>query len=120
MSAAFDVDDVPASAFETVARKFLTRTFDPEFFAALFTASAWLIRKGAELMHPAMGSSEGMTAAMGAAAQILEHAGQPVEMGGILQAVILRKALQVVWREVQQFDWAAMILNLLVQEPAVQ
>jgi hypothetical protein len=115
MSAVFDVDDVPVAAFETVAKGFITRKFDTEFFAALFTASSWLIRKANELRHPQMGASEGMTAAMGAACQILEAAGEPVEMAGPLQSLVLKKAIEVVWREVQKFDWATLISNLFTQ-----
>ena len=119
MSAAFDLDDVPAGEFETIARKFIARQFDAEFFAALFVVSAWLIKKGSSLVHPEMGSTEGMTAASGAAAQILESAGEPVEMNGLLQGILLKKAIEIVWREVQQFDWATLISisNLLAATP---
>ena len=120
MSALFDavIESTPAVTWEVLAEKFVQQDFvDPEFACAAFSAASYVTAQGAKMVHPEMGSApaeigEEEARIRSAAAKILEHDGQVVEMNGLLTSLLLQQALSVVLKRLKTIDWEKYITDL--------
>lgn len=122
MSALFDavIESTPAVVWETLAEKFVSQDWvDPEFACAALSAGAYVTAKGVQLLHPAVGSPESddqQARIRSAAAKILEHAGQPVEMNGPIRDLILAQAIKLVMDRLKTLDLTKLITDLFSGE----